>query len=171
MNKKKIIIIASAIVLVAIAGITGYKLWPDQNRQINAAPLNTAVASKGDILVGVSGSGAVSAINSESIRTKEAGKVDTVMVKKGDVVKKGAVLITFVAGDLDDKLKEATKSLENLKTELENKQESYKTLAMNNATEEELESAKKPLIKPIAISWTDRNPSLPSMKIWLRLIR
>lgn len=152
MNKKKIIIIASAIVLVAIAGIAGYKLWPDQNRQINAAPLNTAVASKGDILVGVSGSGAVSAINSESIRTKEAGKVDTVMVKKGDVVKKGAVLITFVAGDLDDKLKEATKSLENLKTELANKQESYKTLAMNNATEEELESAKKPLIRPIAIS-------------------
>lgn len=80
------------------------------------------------------------------------------------------MLITFVAGDLDDKLKEATKSLENLKTELENKQESYKTLAMNNATEEELESAKKPLIKPIAILWTDRNPSLPSMKIWLRLI-
>ncbi|MEK3713712.1 efflux RND transporter periplasmic adaptor subunit [Paenibacillus sp. FSL R7-0333] len=147
MNKKKIIIIASAIVLVAIAGIAGYKLWPDQNRQINAAPLNTAVASKGDILVGVSGSGAVSAINSESIRTKEAGKVDTVMVKKGDVVKKGAVLITFVAGDLDDKLKEATKSLENLKTELENKQESYKTLAMNNATEEELESAKKAIDK------------------------
>lgn len=47
MNKKKIIIIASAIVLVAIAGIAGYRLWPDQNRQINAAPLNTAVASKG----------------------------------------------------------------------------------------------------------------------------
>ncbi|MEK5033749.1 efflux RND transporter periplasmic adaptor subunit [Paenibacillus sp. FSL R7-0302] len=147
MNKKKIIIIASAIVLVAIAGIAGYRLWPDQNRQINAAPLNTAVASKGDILVGVSGSGAVSAINSESIRTKEAGKVDTVMVKKGDVVEKGAVLITFVAGDLDDKLKEATKSLENLKTELKNKQESYKTLAMNNATEEELESAKKAIDK------------------------
>ncbi|MFD2876217.1 hypothetical protein ACFTAO_10090 [Paenibacillus rhizoplanae] len=44
---------------------------------------------------------------------------------------------------MDDKLKEATKSLENLKTELENKQESYKTLAMNNATDEELDSAKK----------------------------
>lgn len=88
MNKKKIIIIASALVLVAIAGIAGYRLWPDQNQQINAAPLNTAVASKGDILVDVSGSGAVSAINSESIRTKEAGKVDTVRVKKGDVVKK-----------------------------------------------------------------------------------
>lgn len=147
MNKKKLIIIASAIIIVAIAGIAGYRLWPDQNRQINAAPLNTAVSSKGDILVGVSGSGAVSAINSESIRTKEAGKVDTVMVKKGDVVTKGAVLITFVAGDLDDKLKEATKSLENLKTELENKQESYKTLAMNNATEEELEAAKKAIDK------------------------
>ncbi|WP_238654247.1 efflux RND transporter periplasmic adaptor subunit [Paenibacillus piscarius] len=147
MNKKKIIIIASAIVIVVIAGIAGYRLWPDQNRQTNAAPLNTAVAGKGDILVGVSGSGAVSAVNSESIRTKEAGKVDKVMVKKGDVVKKGAVLITFVAGDLDDKLKEATKSLENLKTELENKQESYKTLAMNDATEEELESAKKAIDK------------------------
>ncbi|MHA6531469.1 efflux RND transporter periplasmic adaptor subunit [Paenibacillus sp. BAC0078] len=147
MNKKKKIIIASSVVVVAIAGILAYVLWPDQNKEVNAAPLNTATVTKGNILVGVSGSGSVSAINSESIRTKEAGEVDKVMVKKGDVVKKGAVLITFVAADLSDKLKEANKSLANLKTELENKQENYKTLAMNNATDDELESAKTAIDK------------------------
>lgn len=57
------------------------------------------------------------------------------------------MLITFVAGDFDDKLKEANKSLENLKTELTNKQENYKTIAMNNATDEELESAKSAIDK------------------------
>jgi HlyD family secretion protein len=147
MKKKKKIIIASAVVVVAIAGILSYVLWPDGNQNVNAAKLNTATVSKGNILVGVSGSGSVSAINSESLRTKEAGEVDTVMVKKGDLVKKGDVLITFVANDLEDKLKEATKSLQNLKTELENKQENYKTLAMNNATDEELESAKTAIDK------------------------
>lgn len=147
MNKKNKIIIASSIVVVAIAGILAYVLWPDQSKEVNAAPLNTATVTKGDILVGVSGSGSVSAINSESIRTKEAGEVDKVMVKKGDVVKKGAVLITFVAADLSDKLKEANKSLENLKTELDNKQENYKTLAMNNATDNELDSAKTAIDK------------------------
>ncbi|WP_019912353.1 efflux RND transporter periplasmic adaptor subunit [Paenibacillus sp. HW567] len=147
MNKKNKIIIASSVVVVAIAGILAYVLWPDQSKEVNAAPLNTATVTKGNILVGVSGSGSVSAINSESIRTKEAGEVDKVRVKKGDVVKKGAVLITFVAADLSDKLKEANKALANLKTELENKQENYKTLAMNNATDDELESAKTAIAK------------------------
>lgn len=82
MKKKKKMIIASAVVVIAIAGILGYVLWPDQNPQVNAAPMNTSMVTKGNILVGVSGSGSVSAINSESIRTKEAGEVDTVMVKK-----------------------------------------------------------------------------------------
>ncbi|OKQ00184.1 efflux RND transporter periplasmic adaptor subunit [Paenibacillus sp. P46E] len=147
MKKKKTIIIATSVVAVAIAGILTYMLWPDQNKAVNAAPLNTATVTKGNILVGVSGSGSVSAINSESIRTKEAGEVDQVLVKKGDVIKKGDVLITFVAADMGDKLKEADKSLENLKTELENKQENYKTLAMNNATDEELDSAKTAIDK------------------------
>ncbi|MNO55605.1 Macrolide export protein MacA [compost metagenome] len=147
MNKKKKIVITSSIAVVAVAGILAYVLWPDQNKEVNAAPLNTATVTKGNILVGVSGSGSVSAINSESIRTKEAGEVDQVMVEKGDVVKKGDVLITFVAADMSDKLKEADKSLENLKTELENKQENYKTLAMNNAADEELDSAKAAIDK------------------------
>lgn len=147
MKKKTKVLIASSIAVVAIAGILTYVLWPDKNNEASAAPLNTAAVTKGDILVGVSGSGSVSAINSESIRTKEAGEVDKVRVSKGDVVKKGDVLITFVANDLSDKMKEADKSLANLKTELENKQENYKTLAMNNATESELDSARKAIEK------------------------
>lgn len=147
MKKKKTVIIASSIVVVAIAGILTYVLWPDSSKEASAAPLNTAIVAKGNILNSVSGSGSVSAINTESIRTKEAGEVDQVMVAKGDVVKNGDVLITFVANDLSDKMKEAEKTLATLKTTLEDKQENYKTLAMNNATEDELESAKTAIEK------------------------
>ncbi|WP_310832269.1 efflux RND transporter periplasmic adaptor subunit [Paenibacillus pedocola] len=147
MKKKKTVIIASSIVVLAVAGILTYVLWPDSSKEASAAPLNTAIVAKGNILNSVSGSGSVSAINSESIRTKEAGEVDQVMVAKGDVVKKGDVLITFVANDLSDKMKEAEKTLANLKTTLEDKQENYKTLAMNNATEDELASAKTAIEK------------------------
>ncbi|MNB84517.1 Macrolide export protein MacA [compost metagenome] len=147
MNKKKMVIIASSAVIVAIAGILTYVLWPDTGKEASAATLNTALVTKGSILNGVSGSGSVSPIHTESIRTKEAGEVDQVMVAKGDVVKKGDVLITFVASDLSDKMKDAEKSLTSLKTELTDKQENYKTLAMNNATEDELASAKKAIEK------------------------
>ncbi|AIQ46047.1 hypothetical protein R70723_09230 [Paenibacillus sp. FSL R7-0273] len=147
MNKKKTVIITSSIAVVAAAGILTYVLWPDSGKEASAAPLNTAIVAKGSILNGVSGSGSVSPINTDSIRTKEAGEVDQVMVAKGDAVKKGDVLITFVASDLSDKIKDAEKSLASLKTELADKQENYKTLAMNNATEEELASAKKAIEK------------------------
>ncbi|CAH1205552.1 Multidrug resistance protein MdtA [Paenibacillus auburnensis] len=147
MKKKKTVIIASSIVVLAVAGILTYVLWPDSSKEASAAPLNTAVVAKGNILNSVSGSGSVSAIHSESIRTKEAGEVDQVMVAKGDVVKKGDVLITFVPNDLSDKMKEAEKTLASLKTTLEDKQENYKTLAMNNATEDELASAKTAIEK------------------------
>ncbi|KUP20990.1 efflux RND transporter periplasmic adaptor subunit [Paenibacillus sp. DMB5] len=147
MNKKKTVIISSSIAVVAIAGVLAYVLWPDAGKEASAAPLNTAIVAKGNILNAVSGSGSVSPINTGSIRTKEAGEVDQVMVVKGDVVKKGDVLITFVASDMSDKMKEAEKSLTSLKTDLTDKQENYKTLAMNNATEEELASAKKAIEK------------------------
>ncbi|WP_054939647.1 efflux RND transporter periplasmic adaptor subunit [Paenibacillus ihuae] len=147
MKKKKTVIISSSIVVLAVAGILTYMLWPDSSKEASAAPLNTAVVAKGNILNSVSGSGSVSAIHSESIRTKEAGEVDQVMVAKGDVVKKGDVLITFVPNDLSDKMKEAEKTLASLKTSLEDKQENYKTLAMNNATEDELASAKTAIEK------------------------
>lgn len=147
MNKKKTVIISSSIAVVAIAGVLAYVLWPDAGKEAGAAPLNTAIVAKGNILNGVSGSGSVSPINTGSIRTKEAGEVDQVMVAKGDVVKKGDVLITFVASDMSDKIKDAEKSLASLKTDLTDKHENYKTLAMNNATEEELASAKKAIEK------------------------
>ncbi|WP_187355331.1 efflux RND transporter periplasmic adaptor subunit ['Paenibacillus yunnanensis' Narsing Rao et al. 2020] len=147
MNKKKVIWTSSIVVVAAVAGILTYVLWPDQNNTAGAVQLNTARVTRGNILVGVSGSGSVSAINSESVRTKEAGEVDQVMVKKGDVVKAGDVLITFTPNDMSDQMKQAEKSLESLKTELADKQESYKTLAMNNASEEELKNAKQAIEK------------------------
>ncbi|WP_150275174.1 efflux RND transporter periplasmic adaptor subunit [Paenibacillus tepidiphilus] len=147
MKKKKVIWTSSIIAVTAAAGILAYVLWPDPHNTAGAVQLNTARVTKGNILVGVSGSGSVSAINSETVRTKEAGEVDQVMVKKGDTVKAGDVLITFAPNDMSDQMKQAEKSLESLKTELTDKQESYKTLAMNNAGEDELKNAKKAIEK------------------------
>ncbi|MBY9080516.1 efflux RND transporter periplasmic adaptor subunit [Paenibacillus sp. HN-1] len=140
--KKKRIILTSGIALIAIAGILGYMFWPEKNNEATAARLNTATVTKGDIVVSVSGSGSVSAINTETVRTKEAGEVDQVKVAKGDVVKKGDVLLTFAPADHEDELKKADTSLKNLEKTLRDKQESYKELALNQASEDELDAAK-----------------------------
>lgn len=140
--KKKRIILTSGVALLAIAGILGYMFWPEKNNEATAARLNTATVTKGDIVVSVSGSGSVSAINSETVRTKEAGEVDQVKVAKGDVVKKGDVLLTFAPADHEDELKKADTNLKNLEKTLRDKQENYKMLALNQASEDEMDAAK-----------------------------
>ncbi|WP_052098289.1 efflux RND transporter periplasmic adaptor subunit [Paenibacillus stellifer] len=140
--KKKRIILTSGVALLAIAGILGYMFWPEKNNEATAARLNTATVTKGDIVVSVSGSGSVSAINSETVRTKEAGEVDQVKVAKGDVVKKGDVLLTFAPADHEDELKKAEANLKNLEKTLRDKQENYKMQALNQASEDEMDAAK-----------------------------
>lgn len=56
-------------------------------------------------------------------------------------------MITFEGNDLSDNLKQEQTSLASLETDLEDKQEQYKKLAVAGASEDELGNAKRSIEK------------------------
>ncbi|OMD78466.1 efflux RND transporter periplasmic adaptor subunit [Paenibacillus odorifer] len=148
MKKKKIVFwTLGVVVVVATAGMLVYTLLPDKNSQAAEVPVNTATVTKGDIVVSVSGAGSVIATETGKVKTKDSGTVAEVLVKEGDLVKKGQTLITFEGNDLSDNLKQEQTSLASLETDLEDKQEQYKKLAVSGAAEDELANAKRSIEK------------------------
>ncbi|MEK4465009.1 efflux RND transporter periplasmic adaptor subunit [Paenibacillus sp. FSL H8-0315] len=147
MKKKKIVFWTLGVVVVATAGMLVYTLLPDKNSQAAEVPVNTATVTKGDIVVSVSGAGSVIATETGKVKTKDSGTAAEVLVKEGDLVKKGQTLITFEGNDLSDNLKQEQTSLASLETDLEDKQEQYKKLAVAGASEDELGNAKRSIEK------------------------
>ncbi len=70
----------------------------------------TKQIQSGSIALGVSGSGMIEAGSEKSITLNQSRVVDKVMVKAGDEVKKGDVLITLKAGDSEE-IKQAEQEL------------------------------------------------------------
>lgn len=147
MKKKKVLLWTIGVVAVVTAGLLVYTFLPDKNSQAAEVPVNTATVTKGDIVVSVSGAGAVTATETSKVKTKDSGKVAEVLVEQGDVVKKGQTLITFEGDDLSDNLTQEKTSLQSLQSDLEDKQESYKKLAQAGASEDDLSTAKRSIEK------------------------
>ncbi|WP_068786980.1 efflux RND transporter periplasmic adaptor subunit [Paenibacillus phocaensis] len=155
MNKKWLWIGAGGVVVVAIA-LVWILTIPNKPKQASAPVLNTTRVSKGDITVSVSGSGSIVSTESESVRTKDEGKVSKVHVKTGDVVKKGQVLLTFEGTDITDNLKAQQSSLESQKWDLTDLQEQFKRQVQEGADEQTLNATKKSIAKQeLAISNTE----------------
>ncbi|MDU0328882.1 efflux RND transporter periplasmic adaptor subunit [Paenibacillus sp. 3LSP] len=142
MKKKWLWIGGGALVLIAIALILVLKL-PDKQNQTAAPVQNTPRVSKGDITVSVSGSGTIVSTESESVRTKDEGKVSEVLVKMGDVVEEGQVLLTFEGTDNTDNIKEQQSSLEMQKLDLVDLQNQFKRQVQEGADEQTLNATKK----------------------------
>ncbi|WP_175638550.1 efflux RND transporter periplasmic adaptor subunit [Metabacillus schmidteae] len=89
----------SIIVIIILA--VGGGVWFFQSKQ-TATPVSaqamTTTVQKGDIQVGVSGSGTVASINSSDITADLEGEVEEVLVEVNDVVEAGDELITFTDG-------------------------------------------------------------------------
>lgn len=146
MKKKWLWIGGGALVLIAIALILVLKL-PDKQNQTAAPVQNTTRVSKGDITVSVSGSGTIVSTESESVRTKDEGKVSEVLVKTGDVVEEGQVLLTFESTDNTDNIKEQQSSLEMQKLDLVDLQNQFKRQVQEGADEQTLNATKKSIAK------------------------
>ncbi|SET87537.1 efflux RND transporter periplasmic adaptor subunit [Paenibacillus sp. NFR01] len=147
MKKKKVLIWSVGVLVLVAAGLLVYTFLPDKKTTADVAPLNTAAVTKGDIVVSVSGAGSVSATESSQVKTKDAGTVAEVLVKEGDVVKKGQTLITFEGEDLSDNLEDAQNSLESLKEDLSEKEAAYKKQAQSGASDDDLDTAKRAIEK------------------------
>ncbi|WP_019637271.1 efflux RND transporter periplasmic adaptor subunit [Paenibacillus fonticola] len=147
MKKKWLWLIAAAGILLIIAFLLYIFAARNQQGEPPAVEQNTAQATKGDIVVSVSGAGSVIATESEAVRTKEEGVVDEVKVEVGSIVKKGQVLLTFEANDLSHSISAKESSLELEQLNLNELQEKYKREVHEGASEESLASTKLSITK------------------------
>ena len=101
-QKLKKWIVSGITVVVLGTGIGSYFYFTKDDNQTAKAQTTaqTATAEVGDVEVNVSGTGSISAVNSEMISATENATVDEVLVSVGDEVEKGDELVTF-DGDVD----------------------------------------------------------------------
>lgn len=145
--KKKWLWIVIVIVILALIAVALSLTLPSKKNAAEPPQQRTTKVTKGNITVSVSGSGSVISTDSESVRTKDEGKVSKVLVKTGDVVKKGQTLLTYEPEDLSDKLEEKENTLQTQKWDLEDLQDQYKRKAQDIDSEEELKQIQKSIDK------------------------
>lgn len=146
-NKKWIWIGTGAACILMISLAIVLLVTPNKKEAVSAPVQQTTKVVKGSIMVSVSGSGSVISTNSESVRTKDEGKVKEVLVKAGELVKKGQALLTFEGEDLSDSLESKQTSLESQKMDLLDIQAQYKKQVYEGASEEELNNTRKSISK------------------------
>ena len=108
----------SGIIILAIV-LGGYFGFKNRNNNDNAVRYVTAAVAKGTLIVSVSGSGQVSALEQVDIKSKVKSDVVAVYVNKGDEVKAGKLIAKLNDQDFKKAIEDAEISLESAKLELE----------------------------------------------------
>ena len=112
MKRNWLIIGAVVIVIVVIAVVLGIRqMTANASATTVAARSQTATVTRGNLIATVSAAGNVSTPTSTSLTFQTTGKVKTVNVLVGDLVKKGQVLMQLDTTDLDLAYKGAQISL------------------------------------------------------------
>ena len=125
MSKKKIIIIASLIALFLIAGIFLIQK-KKQTTKVENEYFSYEVGTN-NFESYIEADGSVKSDNTKKIYVQQSLQVDKVLVKLGDYVKKGQVLLTFNSSDRDEVIRNIAKESANL-SQLERNYNSYKKL-------------------------------------------
>lgn len=119
MMRKKAI---AAIVIIALIGVTGWWLVGSRGKgataknQIQYVP---AMVRRGEIRATVSGTGPIAAVNGVDVKSSQSGTVAQVLVKNGDSVKAGQVIVVLDNPNLEASLKQAEIELDNSRSSLE----------------------------------------------------
>ena len=125
MSRKKKIIIASLIAVFLIAGIVLIQN-KKQSKKIDNKYFSYEVGTN-TFESYIEADGSVKSDNTKKIYVQQSLQVDKVLVKLGDYVKKGQVLLTFNSSDRDEVIRNIAKENANL-AELEKNYNSYKKL-------------------------------------------
>ena len=97
------------LTIVAIAGLTtaGVAYWRMRAQAASQPTYETAKAVKGNLKVTVTATGTIESVGSVEIGSEISGRVEEVLVKFNEVVKKGQVLAKINTEQLEAKLKES----------------------------------------------------------------
>ena len=125
MRRKKKIIIASLIAVFLIAGIVLIQN-KKQSKKIDNKYFSYEVGTN-TFESYIEADGSVKSDNTKKIYVQQSLQVDKVLVKLGDYVKKGQVLLTFNSSDRDEVIRNIAKESANL-SQLERNYNSYKKL-------------------------------------------
>ncbi|MGG4462172.1 HlyD family efflux transporter periplasmic adaptor subunit [Brevibacillus sp. HB1.2] len=104
MNKKKWIILATVVVLLGGGGYFGYSYFQSKNAVTEEVPeekptFPTAIVEKGEVKKTIFSSGTIEAKAREEVKPELSGKIQRLLVKEGQSIKKGDVLFTIDSTD------------------------------------------------------------------------
>jgi HlyD family secretion protein len=129
---RKWMIGVGVVLVVAAAGSGGYYYW-DAQRPLAAAAEATSVsarATRGDIVLKVSGSGSVAAETKESVKAGLNGTIEELGFKVGDHVTAGQVLAVFEKEDVSGQIDQKVLSIKKQQLQLEQYEKQYKETAV-----------------------------------------
>jgi multidrug efflux pump subunit AcrA (membrane-fusion protein) len=114
---------ALSVALVMSIAMAGCSLLPKEEAELKPplvkpvkAAYTTAVAKKGSFIIAVKGSATYQSTSTDVVQyTGENGRIGKFLVKAGDKVKKGDVLVQLLSDGLDLQVKEAELSLKRAK--------------------------------------------------------
>jgi len=112
-HKWRIILILILVVLI------GYFTYPKIFKKNNEVRYVLAQVEKGTVLVSVSGSGQISAIDQIDIKPKISGTIEGIYVKDGDEIKKGKLIFKLDESDYQKAVRDAENALQTAKLDLE----------------------------------------------------
>lgn len=105
------------VLLLLVAG--GAFAWSKKGKASEEVRYATARATRGTLVSSVSGSGSVSSERFVELKPGASGKVVSVSVKEGDVVRAGQVIVQLDSSDVYRSVQSARLNLENAKLALE----------------------------------------------------
>lgn len=108
---RKLCIIVAICILVAIVGISIFKVKSKKPNAVYARERKTVEVSRGDISVSVSGSGSIESASTKNIASEVSAKVTEVNVAVGDRVTKGDVLFQLDSSSLDTQIRNKQKTV------------------------------------------------------------
>ena len=112
-HKWRIILILILVILI------GYFTYPKIFKKNNEVHYVLAQVEKGTVLVSVSGSGQISAIDQIDIKPKISGTIEGIYVKDGDEIKKGKLIFKLDESDYQKAVRDAENALQTAKLDLE----------------------------------------------------
>lgn len=115
----------SVVVVILLAAGAWFFFLKGSGKPVAMPPMMGQV-TKGSIVVGVSGSGAIAPASKETAKAAENGKIKEFLVKEGDIVKKGQKMVTYEGKDMAEQIKQEELSLKQKQKELEDMQRKMK---------------------------------------------